>query len=115
MKRFFFISIFSVFFISSCTKEKTPYTEAPTCNDTISFANDVLPVIQQSCTGCHDIGNGAGGYELSNYDNVSAHANAVLGSMRNAGYQLMPQGGPALPDSTIQLIECWIYQGKQNN
>jgi hypothetical protein len=27
----------------------------------------------------------------------------------------MPQGGPALPDSSIQLIECWIYQGKLDN
>jgi hypothetical protein len=28
---------------------------------------------------------------------------------------LMPQGGPALPDSLIQKVECWIYQGKKNN
>jgi len=24
-------------------------------------------------------------------------------------------GGPALPDSTIQKISCWIEQGKQDN
>jgi hypothetical protein len=27
----------------------------------------------------------------------------------------MPQGGPALPDSVIQRIECWVNQGKLNN
>jgi len=24
-------------------------------------------------------------------------------------------GGPALPDTTIQKITCWIEQGKQDN
>jgi hypothetical protein len=115
MKRVLFISICSLFLATSCTKEKTPFAQTPTCNGTVSFANDVLPVIQQNCTGCHDVGNAAGGYNLSDHASIAAHANAVLGSMRNSGYQLMPQGGPALPDSTIQLIECWIYQGKLDN
>jgi hypothetical protein len=35
--------------------------------------------------------------------------------MKANGYQLMPIGGPALPDSTIQKISCWINQGKQDN
>ena len=42
-------------------------------------------------------------------------APAIIGSMRNSGYQLMPQGGPALHDSIIKRIECWVNQGKQNN
>jgi hypothetical protein len=115
MNRILFITICSLFLASSCTKEKTPFAQIPTCNGTVSFANDVLPLIQQQCTGCHDAGNASGGYNLSDYTSISSHANAVLGSMRNSGYQLMPQGGPALPDSTIQLIECWIYQGKLDN
>jgi hypothetical protein len=35
--------------------------------------------------------------------------------MQNQGFQLMPIGGPQLPDSTIQAIKCWIAQGKLNN
>ena len=27
----------------------------------------------------------------------------------------MPQGGPYLPDSTIQIIARWINQGAKNN
>jgi hypothetical protein len=115
MNRILFITICSLFLASSCTKEKTPFAQIPTCNGTVSFANDVLPLIQQQCTGCHDAGNASGGYNLSDYTSISSHANAVLGSMRNSGYKLMPQGGPALPDSSIQLIECWIYQGKLDN
>jgi hypothetical protein len=35
--------------------------------------------------------------------------------MKANGYQLMPIGGPALPDSTIQKVKCWIEQGKLDN
>jgi hypothetical protein len=115
MNRILFITVCSLFFASSCTKEKTPFSQIPTCNGTVSFANDVLPLMEQNCTGCHNAGNASGGYNLSDYTTIAAHANATLGSMRNSGYKLMPQGGPALPDSSIQLIECWIYQGKLDN
>jgi hypothetical protein len=114
MNRFLFISICSLFLASSCTKEKTPFIQTPSCNGPVSFANDVLPVIEQNCSGCHDA-NGAGGYSFTDYSNISTNANALLSSLRATGPQLMPQGGPALPDSTIQLIECWIYQGKLDN
>ncbi len=115
MNRILFIALCSLFLASACTKEKTPFSQIPTCNGTVSFANDVLPLMEQQCTGCHNAGNQQGGYNLSNHTTIAAHANAVLGSMRNSGYKLMPDGGPALPDSSIQLIECWIYQGKLDN
>jgi hypothetical protein len=114
MKQIFFIIICTLFLASSCTKEKTPFVQTPTCSENVSFVNDVLPVIEQNCSGCHDA-NGAGGYSFTDYSNISTNANALLISLRASGPQLMPQGGPALPDSTIQLIECWIYQGKLDN
>jgi hypothetical protein len=98
----------------SCTREKvTPL--AAQCNDTISFSNDVMPIIQANCINCHDQGNASGGFDFSSYTSISANANAILNSMKANGYQLMPIGGPALPDSTIQKISCWINQGKQDN
>ena len=35
--------------------------------------------------------------------------------MRGNNYQLMPKGGPMLPDSLIEIMECWVNQGKLNN
>lgn len=99
---------------SSCEKDKILFTPNLNCVDTISFSQQILPIIQQNCLGCHSVGNGTG-YVFTQHTNISTNANAILGSMRNSGFQLMPQGGPALPDSTIQLIECWIYQGKLDN
>lgn len=102
------------FALFSCTREKvTPIDQQ--CNATVSFSNDIMPLIQANCIGCHDQGNASGGYDFSSYTAISANANALLGSVKANGYQLMPIGGPALPDSTIQKISCWINQGKQDN
>jgi hypothetical protein len=98
----------------SCTREKVTPTEIQ-CTTTISFSNDVVPIIQANCISCHDQGNASGGFDFSSYTSISANSNAILNSMKANGYQLMPIGGPALPDSTIQKISCWINQGKQDN
>ena len=118
MKRFYIVlisaTVLIVHLLSSCAKDKVSYVAPPNCPDTISFNNEILPLIQSNCGGCHDVGNGTA-YTLTNHTNIAASADAILGSMRGNGYQLMPQGGPALPDSLIQKVECWIYQGKLDN
>ncbi|MEY4351730.1 MAG: hypothetical protein RL078_1809 [Bacteroidota bacterium] len=106
-----FLSLLS---LGACSKDKVSPTNI-TCTTTISYANDIVPLMQANCIGCHDQGNASGGYDFSSYTAVAANATAALGSMKNSGYQLMPQGGPALPDSTIQKLECWIAQGKLDN
>ncbi len=100
--------------LSSCRKDKVQSTIDPNCIDTVSFSQVVLPIIQQNCTGCHDIGNSTP-YTLTNHTNISNNATAIIGSMHGQSYNLMPQGGPALPDSIIQFVQCWINQGKLNN
>lgn len=101
--------------INSCAKDKVggdlPYPEI-ICSDTVSFSNDVLPIIQNNCTGCHDNSNG---YTFTNHQNIFDNYAAIVGAMKGVGYQLMPQGGPALPDSVIQKIQCWVNQGMKNN
>ncbi|MEY4992136.1 MAG: hypothetical protein RI948_1014 [Bacteroidota bacterium] len=113
MKAFFLFFIGSAA-LFSCTRDKVTPID-PNCNTTISFSNDVLPILQANCISCHDQGNASGGYDLSSYTAISANADAVVGSMKANSYQLMPLGGPALPDSTIQKISCWIQQGKLDN
>jgi hypothetical protein len=107
--------IFIIISFASCTKEKVgdnvPYPEV-ICSDTISFNDEILPVIQNNCTGCHDNQNG---YTLTNHSNISSNYAAIIGSMKGNGYQLMPEGGPVLPDSLIQKMQCWVNQGMKNN
>ena len=99
----------------SCTKDKVGGTIVdPNCTDSVSFSTDVWPIIEQNCTSCHNVGNTTG-YTLTNHTNISSNAAAIVGSMKGSGFQLMPQGGDALPDSIIQKVQCWISQGKLNN
>lgn len=101
-------------FTSGCTKDKAP---APligaACSDTISFAHQIAPVIQDKCSSCH--GSGAGTSPvLSNHAEIAGQAENILSALHGTP-QLMPQGGPALEDSLIQQFDCWIKQGKMNN
>jgi hypothetical protein len=104
------VAIFTV----SCKKDKVPTTPIdPNCPDTISFATQILPMMENSCISCHDVGNGTG-YVITNHTNISANATAILNTL-NGTPQLMPQGGPALHDTLIQQFTCWVNQGKLNN
>jgi hypothetical protein len=99
--------------LSSCSKENvSDYSLALNCNDTISYSQDIRPILENNCNGCHD--TGAGGYSFTDHTETAANASAILNSLYGTT-QLMPLGGPALPDSLIQKVQCWINQGKLNN
>lgn len=106
------VAISSSFF--SCSKDKVPNYIDPNCIDTVSFSATVLPIIQQNCVSCHNVGNSTG-YTFSNHTNISNQSSAILGAIQGQGFLQMPQVGPVLPDSTIQFIKCWVSQGKLNN
>ena len=100
---------------------------------TVSFANDVKPVLGQYCLECHDTG-GAGteksGFKVDSYDSVMAGTS--LGPMVVAGDPLssnlyrmvamevdksirMPHEGTALSAEERALIKTWIAEGALNN
>lgn len=104
------------FVFNSCTKKKVeePFVD-PNCSDTISFVTQIAPMIQANCVSCHGTGNSTG-YTFTNHTNISSNATDMLNAMKGqGGFQLMPQGGPALNDSLIQQFSCWVSQGKLNN
>ena len=104
------IIVFCMSFLPSCTKEKV--SQGQDCENEVSFSQQVLPLINQHCTGCHTNSNG---YNLVDHASIASNANAIVGAMRANGFQLMPQGGPSLEDYQIKLVECWIEQGRPNN
>lgn len=111
----YLLPIILLFGIISCKKEKVPSNGDPNCVDTIYFNSQILPLINQNCTGCHDVGN-TNGYTFTNHTNISTNATKMLDAMRGqGGVQLMPPSGGPLPDSLIQKFSCWISQGKANN
>lgn len=92
----------------SCKKDKTP--EVIVCDQDISFASQIKPMMDTYCTSCHQ----SQAPILTNHSEISANATAILNSIKG-NTQLMPLGGPALNDSLIQQFNCWIQQGKPNN
>ena len=127
MKVLFFIGVGLIatkLLLVSCVKEHTPIPSAVTpivltalCSDTVKYAQTIEPLMNQSCatTNCHDASTQTAGFDLSNWANVSANAQAIIGSMHGTnGVPVMPLGA-ALPDSVIQKFQCWVDQGKLNN
>ena len=91
-----------------------------------SFANEVMPIFEESCSVCH---GSLGGWDASSYDSVinsgdngpavipgdaenSLLAQKILGT-HTIG-TIMPPGGK-LPDDTIQIILRWIDAGAPDN
>lgn len=91
----------------------------------VSFANQVLPIINTYCVECH------GGVRIREGLNVTTYDGLVAGSVNgaviiagNANESLfveliaageMPQRGPAPSSAELQIIIDWINQGALNN
>ncbi|MCB9283277.1 MAG: c-type cytochrome [Lewinellaceae bacterium] len=90
------------------------------CDTTnVSFAADILPVMQNYCNGCHSGSAPSGNIDLTTYTNVKNSANSnnsLVGSITHAsGYKPMPDGGGSLPNCDIAKIKAWVNAGTPNN
>jgi mono/diheme cytochrome c family protein len=94
----------------------------------VSFANNVLPILQSRCTMCHGSSSGFGGFDSSTYQGVMTSGNegpyviagdaakSKIVELLNAtsGFMPPPPTGP-LPDTEIQTIMEWINAGAKDN
>jgi Planctomycete cytochrome C len=83
-----------------------------------SYANNILPVVNLTCGGCHGNTNPSGNLSLTNYSQISA--SALDGGLMNSlhginGVSLMPQNTTGLPDCYIQQFQNWVDAGAPNN
>lgn len=89
----------------------------------VSFSDDVFPVIQNNCYGCHSGGQPSGGILLTSFNEVKTAASiapgtygSLLGTIRHQqGNVPMPQNGPMLSECKIATIEKWVSDGMPNN
>ncbi len=105
------IVLFVSLVLISCTKDKAA---DPECETPVSFSQEVMPILQANCVGCH---NGGQPPNLTTHASVSDAANNILArvSLNEGDGLLMPQGGPRLHQDSIRKIKCWIDQGKMDN
>lgn len=96
------------------------------CDTTnVTFNGTIKPLIQNSCTGCHNAASPGGGYNLTNYaDDVSGNLGvqssalngALSGSVNHTGvWSNMPKGGSKLPQCQLDQIRIWVDAGAPNN
>ncbi len=92
---------------------------------TVSFAQDVLPIIESRCTNCHGGERTEKGLNLKTYsDMMQGSENGSVVTAGNAAdsklvelivNQKMPKRGPKLTPPQVQLIAEWVNQGALNN
>jgi len=101
-------------------------TDAPAADvSTISFANDVMPIIESRCVNCHGGERIEEGLLMRNYDEILAGSDngpvIVPGDVTQSllveliTAQKMPKRGPKLTPPQIQAITEWVAAGAPNN
>ena len=104
---------------------EAPATQPAVQGATVSFANDVLPLIQSRCIGCH------GGDRTEEGLDMNTHASLIAGSdnglvivpgdaansllVEMVATQKMPKRGPKLTPPQVQLITDLVNQGALDN
>jgi hypothetical protein len=94
------------------------------CIDIPSFNGQIQPIIMTNCAtaSCHGFG-GFAPFQLMTYEQIDSVAmfGSLLMAIKHQTPKPMPRTDPFLPDATrlpdslIQIIECWVNQGRPNN
>jgi mono/diheme cytochrome c family protein len=100
-------------------------TEPAAQEATVSFAHDVLPIIESRCINCHGGDRTEKDLSLKTYaDMMQGSENGPVVTAGNAVNsklvelivaQKMPKRGPKLTPPQVQLITDWVNQGALNN
>lgn len=99
--------------------EEELYPMAQGCmTDTLSFAETIVPILENNCYRCHDAATNLGNVTLEGYQAVKNYADdgRLIGVIRqDPGFSPMPQDAGPLNDCFVSQIEAWIDQGALNN
>ena len=105
--------------------EPAPVTQPAAQVATVSFVNDVFPIIQSRCINCHGGDRTEEGLAMLTYADLMAGSdngpvvapgdavNSLLAEL--VSEQKMPKRGPKLTPPQVQVIIDWINQGALDN
>ena len=91
--------------------------------DSVSFSDDIWPVLNKNCVGCHNSDLANYNINLDSYENILETLSkqrdgipVILGAIKQMdGFFSMPRDGNKLDACTIAKIELWIENGSPNN
>jgi mono/diheme cytochrome c family protein len=107
------------------TPPPTPEVVQATGKETVSFAQQIAPVLVENCSGCHGMNNPRNNLSMLTFARLlrggdsgspvmpgnGAESLIVQKLKGTAGGQRMPAGRDPLADDTIALVETWINEG----
>lgn len=108
-----------VLLLTSCSNDSTDdLTQPPPVDQIVTFNSNIKAIIQNNCIYCHgDVPSNGAPMSLVTYENVKTAVleRNLIGriSTENGQPGLMPNGGPRLPQSTIDLVIKWQSEGFQ--
>jgi len=90
--------------------------------EAISFSNQINPLLQTNCVGCHNSTQSGGGINLSTYNQVMTNAQTLRNGIpllsgvirKLSAFKPMPPSF-TLDECNIRKMELWIEQGAMNN
>jgi hypothetical protein len=105
--------------------EPAAVTQPAFAGATVSFTNDVFPIIQSRCINCHGGDRTEEGLVLKTHADIMAGSDngpvVMPGDAPNSllvelvTNQKMPKRGPKLTPPQVQLITEWVNQGAADN
>jgi hypothetical protein len=129
LKKLIFFAAITIL-VAACYNDKYaqlyPVKTTTTICDTttVSYATDLVPIINASCAisgGCHDAaGKSVSGYDFTTYAGLQQVANAtVLLNDLNwtpvGSFNDMPKNAGKLSSCDINKFTAWVNQGALNN
>ena len=99
--------------MGGCESEESDSVEIDCGSVSVSFANDVNPIIQANCarSGCHGAGSNNGPGELLTLSQVSNAKSEIYSSVSSGE---MPKDS-RLSTNEKSIILCWIENGASDN
>lgn len=102
---------FAGFLLLGCTTDSVSDLAEITTNETVSYTNDVKPIIDNNCISCHsDPTNFGAPNPLTTYENTKTSVlnNLINRISRPTGTSgAMPLGGSRLSQNEINIIIAW--------
>ena len=98
--------------------EEDLYPQGECITTDISFAQDIVPIIQQNCYVCHSAAVNSGSITLEGHANLVNYAlnGRLMGAITHqSGFVPMPQNAPKLSECNIAKIQQWVTDGALNN
>lgn len=116
LKNLFSLLIFSSFLMACSNENSETLMDNTPIQGVVTYKQNVKSIIDNNCISCHGAtaANGAP-MSLVTYSQVkNAMQNRGLLnriSLNNGNSLLMPQGGPRLPQATIDIVAKWQQDG----